>query len=99
MFDAAIGLPKFSRDISRVLDSSRGAGARLFALGMDAHTMPCCTYLDWLSRCITISYVHHAGATGQLAEDDLDRIQRPADLGAIQDDGVARPINWRSLHG
>jgi outer membrane PBP1 activator LpoA protein len=86
LFDAAIGLPKFS-DISRVLDSSRGAGARLFALGMDAYAL--LPYLDWLS-------LHHdsyvPGATGQLAEDDLDRIQRLL-IWARFDDGVARPIN------
>src|SRR5262249_5865554 len=35
LFDAALGLPKYT-DIARVLDSARGAGARLFAMGLDA---------------------------------------------------------------
>jgi len=71
----------------RVLDSVRGAGARLFALGLDAYAL--LPYLDWLAQ-------HHdaylPGATGQLSEDELDRIQRLL-VWARFDGGVARPIN------
>lgn len=86
LFDAALGLPKFT-DISRSLDSARGAGARLFAMGLDAYAL--LPYLEWLSQ-------HHdsyvPGATGQLAEDNLDRIQRLL-IWARFDNGVAHPIN------
>jgi uncharacterized protein len=86
LFDAALGLPKYT-DISRSLDSARGAGARLFAMGLDAYAL--LPYLEWLSQ-------HHdsyvPGATGQLAEDNLDRIQRLL-IWARFDNGVAHPIN------
>ncbi|HEX6831919.1 MAG TPA: penicillin-binding protein activator [Rudaea sp.] len=86
LFDAALGLPKYS-DISRSLDSARGAGARLFAMGLDAYAL--LPYLEWLSQ-------HHdsyvPGATGQLAEDNLDRIQRLL-IWARFDNGVAHPVN------
>ena len=86
LFDAALGLPRFS-DISRSLDSARGAGARLFAMGLDAYAL--LPYLEWLSQ-HRDSYV--PGATGQLAEDNLDRIQRLL-IWARFDNGVAHPIN------
>ena len=86
LFDAVLGLPRYS-EIARVLDSARGAGARLFAMGMDAYSL--LPYLDWLSD-------HHGsylpGATGQLSEDELDRIQRLL-IWARFDGGVARPVN------
>ncbi len=86
LFDAAAGLPKHS-EVSRVLDSAHGAGARLFAMGLDAYTLV--PYLDWLSQ-------HHdaylAGATGQLAEDNLGRIQRLL-IWAQFSNGAAHPIN------
>lgn len=86
LFDAALGLPKHS-EIARVLDSARGAGARLFALGLDAYAL--LPYLDWMAQ-------HHdsyvAGATGQLAEDNLGRIQRLL-IWAQFDNGAAHPIN------
>ena len=86
LFDIAPGLPLYS-DIARVLDSVRGAGARLFALGLDAYSL--LPYLDWLAQ-------HHdaylPGATGQLSEDELDRIQRLL-VWARFDAGIARPIN------
>jgi outer membrane PBP1 activator LpoA protein len=86
LFDAALGLPKRS-EIGRTLDSARGAGARLFAMGLDAYAL--LPYLDWMSQ-------HHdsyiAGATGQLAEDNFGRIQRLL-IWAQFDNGAAHPIN------
>jgi uncharacterized protein len=86
LFDAVLGLPRYS-EIARVLDSVRGAGARLFAMGLDAYSL--LPYMDWLSQ-------HHdsylPGATGQLSEDELERIQRLL-IWARFDGGVARPIN------
>jgi outer membrane PBP1 activator LpoA protein len=87
LFDATtLGLPRYS-DVARVLDSVHGAGARLFALGLDSYAL--LPYLDWLAQ-------HHEaylpGATGQLSEDELDRIQRLL-VWARFDGGLARPIN------
>ncbi len=86
LFDAVLGLPRYS-EITRVLDSVRGAGARLFAMGLDAYSL--LPYMDWLSQ-------HHdsylPGATGQLSEDELERIQRLL-IWARFEGGVARPIN------
>jgi outer membrane PBP1 activator LpoA protein len=86
LFDVASGVPLYS-EMSRVLDSVRGAGARLFALGLDAYSL--LPYLEWLSQ-------HHEaylpGATGQLSEDELDRIQRLL-VWARFEGGIARPIN------
>ena len=86
LFDSVPGVPKRS-EISRTLDSARGAGARLFAMGLDAYAL--LPYLDWMSQ-------HHdsyvAGATGQLAEDNLGRIQRLL-IWAQFDNGAAHPIN------
>jgi outer membrane PBP1 activator LpoA protein len=86
LFDAALGLPKHS-EIARTLDSARGAGARLFAMGLDAYAL--LPYLEWLST-------HHdaylPGATGQLAEDNQGRIQRLL-VWAQFENGAAHPIN------
>jgi outer membrane PBP1 activator LpoA protein len=86
LFDAALGMPKRS-EIARSLDSARGAGARLFAMGIDAYAL--LPYMDWMSQ-------HHdayvAGATGQLAEDNLGRIQRLL-IWAQFENGAAHPIN------
>ena len=86
LFDATLGLPKRS-DIVRSLDTARGAGGRLFALGMDAYAL--LPYMDWLAQ-RPDSYV--AGATGQLAEDNLGRIQRLL-IWARFDNGVPHPLN------
>ena len=86
LFDAVLGLPRYS-EITRVLDSVRGAGARLFAMGLDAYSL--LPYMDWLSQ-------HHdsylPGATGQLSEDELERIQRLLTWARFEG-GIARPIN------
>jgi len=86
LFDIVPGLPRYS-EIARVLDTVRGAGSRLFALGLDAYSL--LPYMDWLAQ-------HHdaylPGATGQLSEDELDRIQRLL-VWARFDSGIARPIN------
>jgi uncharacterized protein len=86
LFDAVVGLPHFS-DIAGALDSARGAGARLFAMGLDAYALV--PYLDWMVQ-------HHdsylPGATGQLTTDALGRVQRNL-IWARFADGVAQPIN------
>ncbi len=86
LFDAVVGLPHFS-DMAATLDSARGAGARLFAMGLDAYALV--PYLDWMVQ-------HHesylAGATGQLTTDALGRVQRNL-IWARFSDGVAQPIN------
>ncbi len=86
LFDAVVGLPSYS-DIASVLDSARGPGARLFAMGLDAYALV--PYLDWLAQ-------HHdsyqAGATGQLTIDALGRVQRLL-IWARFTDGVARPLD------
>ena len=70
LFDAVVGLPRHS-DVANSLESARGAGARLFAMGMDAYALA--PYLDWMSQ-------HHdaylPGATGQLSNDGTGRVQR-----------------------
>jgi outer membrane PBP1 activator LpoA protein len=85
LFDIVPGVPLYS-EIARTLESARGAAARLFAFGLDAYSL--LPYLEWLSQ-------HHdaylPGATGQLSEDELDRIQRLL-VWARFDGGVARPI-------
>jgi len=86
LFDAVLGLPKRS-EIVRSLDTARGAGGRLFAMGMDAYAL--LPYLDWLAQ-RPDSYV--AGATGQLAEDNLGRIQRLLTWARF-DNGTPHPVN------
>jgi outer membrane PBP1 activator LpoA protein len=85
LFDAQPGLPLRS-DIAPALAAARGAGARLFAFGMDAWALA--PYLDWL-RGHPGSYL--SGASGQLAEDDFGRMQRVL-VWARFTDGVARPL-------
>jgi uncharacterized protein len=86
LFDVVPGLPSHSA-ITRSLDSARGAGARLFALGLDGYAL--LPYMEWLTQ-------HHdsylSGATGQLAEDTYGRIQRLLTWAQF-DNGAARPIN------
>lgn len=85
LFDATLGLPRHD-DIVQALDSARGAGGRLFAMGMDAYNL--IPYMDWLGQ-HPDSYL--PGATGQLAEDRLGRIQRLLTWARF-DNGAARPI-------
>jgi outer membrane PBP1 activator LpoA protein len=86
LFDAVLGLPRYS-DIAGTLDSARGAGARLFAMGMDAYALV--PYLDWLGQ-HRDSYL--PGATGQLTTDQAGRVQRLLVWARFQD-GVAQPVN------
>ncbi|MEO8804369.1 MAG: penicillin-binding protein activator [Rudaea sp.] len=86
LFDATPGLPNHA-DIARVLGAARGAGGRLFAMGLDAYAL--LPYLNWLAQ-HNDSYL--PGATGQLAEDSLGRIQRLL-IWARFDNGAAHPIN------
>lgn len=86
LFDATLGLPRHG-DIAASLDSARGAGARLFAMGLDAYTLV--PYLEWLGK-------HHdsyvPGATGQLTTDANGHVQRILVWARFQD-GVAQPVN------
>jgi outer membrane PBP1 activator LpoA protein len=86
LFDAVVGLPRRS-DIAASLESARGAGARLFAMGLDAYALV--PYLDWLGQ-------HHdsyvPGATGQLTTDASGRVLRILTWARF-DDGVAQPLN------
>ena len=86
LFDAVLSLPKRS-EIVRSLDSARGAGGRLFAMGMDAYAL--LPYMDWLAQ-RPDSYL--AGATGQLAEDNLGRVQRLLTWARF-DNGTPHPVN------
>ncbi len=86
LFDAALGLPNHDA-IVRALDSARGAGGRLFAMGMDAYRL--LPYMDWLAQ-HPDSYL--PGATGQLAEDRLGRVQRLLTWARF-DNGAAHPVN------
>ncbi|MEP6484481.1 MAG: penicillin-binding protein activator [Rudaea sp.] len=86
LFDSAPGLPPHST-IAKNLDSARGAGGRLFAMGLDAYAL--LPYLEWLSQ-HRDSYL--PGATGQLAEDGSGRIQRLLTWAQF-DNGTARPVN------
>ncbi len=85
LFDATLGLPRHD-DIVRALDSARGAGGRLFAMGMDAYRL--LPYMDWLAQ-HPDSYL--PGATGQLAEDRLGRVQRLLTWAQF-DNGAAHPV-------
>ncbi len=86
LFDATPGLPPHGV-ITKNLDSARGAGGRLFAMGLDAYALV--PYMDWLVQ-HRDSYL--PGATGQLAEDNYGRIQRLLTWAQF-DNGAARPIN------
>jgi outer membrane PBP1 activator LpoA protein len=86
LFDAVVGLPHHG-DIANSLESARGAGARLFAMGMDAYALV--PYLQWMSQ-------HHdaylPGATGQLGNDGSGRIQRLLTWARFSE-GVATPVS------
>ncbi|NII09894.1 penicillin-binding protein activator [Oleiagrimonas sp. C23AA] len=85
LFNAQPGLP--SRDaMASSLPGIRGAGARLFALGMDAWALA--PYLDWLHN-HPGSYL--PGATGRLASDPFGRIHREL-VWARFANGIAEPV-------
>ena len=85
LFDSTLGLPNHDA-IVRALDSARGAGGRLFAMGMDAYRL--LPYMDWLAQ-HPDSYL--PGATGQLAEDRLGRVQRLLTWAQFEN-GAAHPV-------
>jgi outer membrane PBP1 activator LpoA protein len=70
LFDAVVGLPRHD-DVANSLESARSAGARLFAMGMDAYALS--PYLDWMGQ---HRDAYLPGATGQLSNDGSGRIQR-----------------------
>jgi uncharacterized protein len=86
LFNAQPGLPNHD-DIAAQLPSARGAGARLFAFGMDAWNLV--PYLDWL-RAHPGSYV--PGASGQLTADQFGRMRRVLIWAQFQD-GLAHPLS------
>lgn len=86
LFDAVVGMPKHS-EIANTLDSARGAGARLFAMGLDAYQLV--PYLDWLAQ---HRDAYLPGATGQLTIDGIGRVQRVLTWARFQD-GVAQPVS------
>ncbi len=86
LFDAVPGMPSHA-SIAKSLDSARGAGGRLFAMGLDAYSL--LPYMDWLMQ-HRDSYL--PGATGQLAEDNDGRIQRLLTWAQF-DNGAPRPVN------
>lgn len=90
LFDASAGLPPRDQ-IVRGIDSARGSGARLFALGLDAYAlMP---YMDWLG---THPDSYLPGATGQLASDSFGRVHRLLTWARFEN-GVARPVSGLTL--
>ena len=90
LFDASAGLPPRDQ-IVRGIESARGTGARLFALGFDAYAlMP---YMDWLG---THPDSYLPGATGQLASDTFGRVHRVLTWARFEN-GVARPVSGLTL--
>lgn len=85
VFDAQPGLPNHA-DVANLLPAARGAGARLFAFGMDAWNLV--PYLHWL-REHPGSYL--PGATGQLTADEFGQIRRVMTWAKFSN-GVARPL-------
>ncbi len=86
LFDAVVGQPRHN-EIANSLDSARGAGARLFAMGLDAYQLV--PYLDWLAQ---HRDAYQPGATGQLTIDSVGRVQRVLTWARFQD-GVAQPVS------
>ncbi|MFT3789826.1 MAG: penicillin-binding protein activator [Rudaea sp.] len=86
LFDAVVGLPRHD-DVTNSLESARGAGARLFAMGMDAYALG--PYLDWMGQ---HRDAYLPGATGQLGTDGAGRIQRVLTWARFAD-GVAVPAS------
>ncbi|UXI67751.1 penicillin-binding protein activator [Tahibacter amnicola] len=83
LLDAAAGLPPRD-EIARGIDSARGTGARLFALGYDAYAL--LPYMSWLG---THPDSYLPGATGQLAADSFGRVHRLMTWARFEN-GVAR---------
>lgn len=86
LLGAVSGLPAYD-DITRLLSSISGVGARLFAFGMDAYAM--LGWQDWLLR-HPDSYLE--GASGQLVADRQGRIHRLLAWGRF-DNGIVRPVH------
>ena len=66
--------------------SANGAGARLFAFGMDAYAL--LPYLDWL---IAHPDAYLYGATGELTADSFGRIHRAVGWARFSN-GIAQPV-------
>ncbi len=80
------GLPDRELVESR-LASANGAGARLFAFGMDAYAL--LPYLDWL---LSHPQAYLDGATGDLSADAYGRIHRRVGWARFSA-GIARPLD------
>ncbi|HET6545847.1 MAG TPA: penicillin-binding protein activator [Rhodanobacteraceae bacterium] len=85
LFGSVVGRPTLA-DMTSRLASVNGAGARLFAFGMDAYSL--LPYLDWLLR-HPDAYLD--GATGQLYADGFGRIHRLLGWARIEN-GIAQPV-------
>jgi outer membrane PBP1 activator LpoA protein len=73
--------------IAAQIASANGAGARLFAFGMDAYAL--LPYLDWL---LAHPDAYLGGATGDLTADSFGRIHRVVAWARFRD-GVALPVD------
>lgn len=73
--------------VDRRLASAGGAGARLFAFGLDAAALV--PYIDWL---LTHRDSYLGGATGDLSADPFGRIRRRPGWARFSN-GVARPLD------
>ncbi len=73
--------------VGRQIASANGAGARLFAFGMDAYAL--LPYLGWL---LTHPDAYLSGATGDLTADSFGRVHRLIGWARF-DAGVAHPVD------
>ena len=85
LFGPLPGRPDRSRIASQIA-SANGAGARLFAFGMDAYAL--LPYLDWL---IAHPDAYLNGATGELTADSFGRIHRAVGWARFSN-GIAQPV-------
>lgn len=86
LFGPVAGRPDRSQ-VAREIGSANGAGARLFAFGMDAYAL--LPYMDWL---LAHPDAYLNGATGELTADSFGRIHRLVSWARFQN-GVALPID------
>lgn len=74
-------------DVASRLDSANGAGARLFAFGMDAYAL--LPYIDWL---LAHPDAYLEGATGDLSADHFGRVHRMVGWARFSN-GIAQPVD------
>jgi outer membrane PBP1 activator LpoA protein len=86
LFGSVPGRPDRSQTSSQIA-SANGAGARLFAFGMDAYAL--LPYLDWL---LAHPDAYLGGATGDLTADQFGRVHRVVAWARFRN-GVALPAD------